>query len=343
MKKIFVIVFLSFLMLTSNGCIYKSVTQPVKAQPVINDYFCYRADTKYVYEGKGNEYASYTVYIDYLEDSVVQLRKSTGGSEIVNVLEAKYGMLSILTSKGDCFYREDFMSNAGTDSEIVLKEPLVKGTAWTLHDGNKRYISNVDVEIVTPSGIYETLEVTTEDGENRTLDYYAPDIGLVKSVFKSSDTEISSTLSKIENNTPFIQTVRFFYPDVINDKIFYVDKQLSFHTNDSTPAVFEKAFKELPDERFGKVISSGAKINSMIFEKNNIVNIDLSQEFLGGMNAGSGYESMILQCITNTLGIYYNADKVIITVASNLYSSGHFKMKKGEFFTVNLRNSYEFK
>lgn len=364
MKKIFIIVCLSFLIFALNGCIFKSffgsseqssvsvssisVTPTVQAQLVISDYFSYKADTKYVYDGIGNEFASYDVYVDYLGNGIVQLRKETGGSTIVNVLKASGGMLSVLTSKGEIYYREDFMSNPGTDPEILLKEPLVKGTTWTVPAtqsvpvGNKRYISNVDVEIITPAGVYSALEVTTEDGKNRTLDYYAADVGLVKSIFKSGETEISSTLSKIENNVPLIQTVRFFYPDVINDKIFYVDKQLSFYTNDSTPAIFEKVYKELLDEKFGKILSSDAKVNSMMIDKNNIVNIDFSQEFLDDMNAGSDYESMILQCITNTLGVYYDTDKVIITVAGKLYSSGHIELKEGEFFTVDLTNSHQY-
>jgi len=312
MKKIFVIVCLSFLIFASNGCVFKpstssdqsSLSETSQVQLVISDYFAYKADTRYVFEGQGNEFASFDIYVDYLDNDIAQLRKETGGSTLVTVLKASGGALSVHTSKGEIYYRENFLAIPVNNPEILLKEPLVKGTTWTLAGGNKRYISNVDVEIVTPSGTYRTLEVTTEDGADRNLDYYATDIGLVKSVFKSGEDEISSTLSKIENNVPFIQTVRFFYPDVAADKIFYIDKQISFRTNDSTPAIFEKAAKELPDAKFGKVLSTNAKINSMTIDTNNIVHADFSQEFLTEMNAGSGYESMILQCITNTLFNY---------------------------------------
>jgi len=61
------------------------------------------------------------------------------------------------------------------------------------------------------------------------------------------------------------------------------------------------------------------------------------------MNAGSSYESLILQSITNTIGTYYGVDKVYITVEDKPYVSGHIEMKKGEFFTVNLTNSVELK
>jgi hypothetical protein len=61
------------------------------------------------------------------------------------------------------------------------------------------------------------------------------------------------------------------------------------------------------------------------------------------MNAGAGYESMILQSIVNTLGGYYGVDQVYLTVEGEPYSSGHIAMKKGEFFKVNLNNSVEIK
>jgi hypothetical protein len=52
------------------------------------------------------------------------------------------------------------------------------------------------------------------------------------------------------------------------------------------------------------------------------------------MNAGSGYEAMVLQCVANTFGSYYNKDKVILTVEGALYESGHIKLAKGEYLEV---------
>ena len=53
------------------------------------------------------------------------------------------------------------------------------------------------------------------------------------------------------------------------------------------------------------------------------------------MNAGAGYELLILQSITNTLGDYYGVKEVNITIDGKLYESGHILMKKGETFKVN--------
>lgn len=65
-----------------------------------------------------------------------------------------------------------------------------------------------------------------------------------------------------------------------------------------------------------------------------MVYIDLNKAFVTEMNAGSRYESMILQSIANTFGHYYNSDKVVLTIENKLYESGHVAMKKGEYLKV---------
>jgi hypothetical protein len=354
MKKLLLIFSLLLSLVLLSSCANKDAVKPSednKSTPpetkaellTIKDYYAYKENTKYVYEGQGNEYASYTVFIDYKSGNRVQLRSNNGGTEMVKVLENKDGELRILLSRGECYYRENLTQVPISNVEILLKEPLALGTSWTLADSRKRSISNLEVDVTTPLGNYKTLEVTTEGKEGKTLDYYAPNIGLVKSVFTSNGLEISSTLSKLETNVPFIQTVRFYYPNANVDKLTFVNKQLTFKTNDITKISFENAFKDLPKGDLAKVLGPNVKIKSLYLNKDNRVFIDFTKELPSEMNAGSGYESLILQCITNTIGTYYGVDKVYITIEDNPYASGHIMMKKGEFFTVNLKNSVELK
>lgn len=51
----------------------------------IKDYFPLKENTNYVYEGKGNEYASYNVVVDYINGNRIQLRTNNGGTELVQV------------------------------------------------------------------------------------------------------------------------------------------------------------------------------------------------------------------------------------------------------------------
>jgi len=351
MKKIILVMSLLFTLVLLNGCANKNDTKPItedikpqeNSQPLtVQDYYPIKENTNYVYEGKGIEYASYNVMVDYIEGNRVQIRSNNGGTETVKVLEINDGKLTVLFARGESYYRENLIKSPGNTEDVLLKEPLVVGTSWVLADGRKRSITNLEAEITTPLGTYKTLEVTTEGKDDKTQDYYAPNIGLVKSLFTSSDGfEVSSSLSKLESNVPLTQNVTFFYPNVNEDKIYSVNKKLSFKTNDLTKSVLEKAFKELPNGDISKVLGPNAKIKSLYLNKDNVAYIDFTKEFTSEMNAGSSYESMILQSVTNTIGNYYGVDKVYLTVEGSPYASGHYIMDKGEFFSVDLNNTVE--
>ncbi|MEQ8156842.1 MAG: GerMN domain-containing protein [Clostridiaceae bacterium] len=306
----------------------------------IKDYYPFEENVRYDYTGSGNEYATFKVWVDYINNDRIQLRKNNGGTETVTVLENKNGELKSVFSRGETYYRENFTSKTEENGEVLLKEPLVKGTSWTLADGRKRYISAVDVTV----GSYKAIEVTTENNKDssKNIDYYGLNAGLVKTVFKSGDSEVTSTLTNEQKDVSFEQNVRFYYPNGNDGKIYYTDKKLSFKTNDITRTVFETNFKQSPNNNLGKLIGPDVKIKSL-YLNNNVVYVDFSKELVPQMNAGSGYEASILQSITNTLGGYYNVTEVYITIEDEPYSSGHIAMNKGETFKVNTSNCVELK
>jgi len=320
-----------------------SVTTPSPVILNIQDYFPIKGNTRYVYEGKGNEYAAYNVYIDYISGGKIQQRVDNGGSVMANVIELKNGKLTRLFSRGEAYYRENFLQTEGNENEILLMEPLVKGTTWALKDSSRRTITNISADITTPLGNYKAIEVTTEDPNGKTIDYYAKDVGLVKSVFSSGEMEVSSSLSKIEEGVSLLQKVNFYYPNVDNNKLYYESKDINFKTNDITKQELEKAYKEVVRNNIGKVFTENTKINSLYLNKDNMVYIDLNNAFLTGMNTGALYEKLILQSIGNTFGQYFNSEKVVLTIDNNLYASGHTTMKKGQYIKVNYENSVEIK
>ena len=353
MKKVFFVISLLIMFVVLNGCANKNdMKSPIDDDPksvktgellTIHDYFAYKENTNYVYEGEGIEYASYNVMVDYISGDRVQIRSNNGGTEMVRVLENKEGELKLLLSREESYYRENLTQSPSNKAEIILKEPLEIGTSWFLTDGRNRSITNVEFDVITPLNTYKTLEVTTKDKHSKTQDYYAPNIGLVKSVFTSEGFVVSSSLSKIESNVPLTQTVKFFYPNVNDYKLYSLNKALTFKTNDLTKVVFEKAFKELPmkDDNILKVLGPNVHIKSLYLNKDNMVYVDFTKELVSEMNAGAGYEGMILQSITNTFGNYYGVDKVYLTIEGSPYESGHYIMKKGEFFIVDLNNIVE--
>ncbi|MBU3175709.1 hypothetical protein KPL47_04945 [Clostridium estertheticum] len=171
-----------------------------------------------------------------------------------------------------------------------------------MKDGSKRTITNVKVTIKTPLASYECIEVTTVRKENTTKDYYAANIGLVKTMC-TNDGKVTSSLSKIEKKVPLVQTVKFYYPNGENSMNYVTDKKLSFNTNDITKKIFENYLREVPNNNVRKLISDNTKIKSLYLNKDNMVK------------------------------------KVYITVEGKPYSSGHILMKRGEAFIVDYKNT----
>jgi hypothetical protein len=307
----------------------------------IKDYFPMKANTMYIYEGTGNEFASYSLWTDYIKDNKIQLRQDSGGTVTSKVIENSSNELKLIFEKEESYYREDFTGKKANTDEILLKEPLVKGTQWTLANQESRTITNVNVEVTTPSDSYKALEVTTKGKDSERIDYYVLNIGLVKSIFKSNGTEVTSSLKEIRSNESLVNEITFYYPDSKKDKLFSVKKNLSFKTNDITKMALEKEFKKVDKNEHLKLLGPNVKINSLYLNKDGMVYVDFTKNFVSEMNVGASFESMILQSITNTLGQYYGAKKVYITLEGKPYSSGHISMKKGEAFIVDTSNASE--
>ena len=315
---------------------------PEETQTVytIDDYYPLLPDTEYIYEGEGNEYASYWVYTDYLNqvNGRIQTRTNNGGTELARIIQNKDGRLSILLSKEEFYYRDNLLDQEleNQEEEVLLMEPLAAGTEWTLADGRRRYINNTDAEVETPVGNFSAIEVITENSDSTVLQYYVRDIGLIRTVFQSSDMEVSSTLSEIKRDATLNQTVELYYANA-DEKIYPEQKTISFKTNDITRQKIEEALKA-PAERENSIplLSENTKINTMYRGKDNIAYIDLSKEFVEEMNLGSGYEALALQSLTNTVGNYYGTGEVYLTIDQKPYESGHIIMAVGETMKVNM-------
>lgn len=354
MKSLLLAVLIVILLLFSSGCSWTKSNENGKSDTdgdsgsaeedamfLIEDYFPIKDNIRTLYEGQGNEFATYDVYNEYTSGSIVQQRINNGGTEKIEVLQVKDGKLVKNFSQAETYYRQNFLEMEN-QPEILLMEPLVVGTTWILDDASVRTITSISADIATPSGNYQAIEVTTEnpnDPSEKTVHYYARDVGLVKTVFRygeNKEAEISSSLKEIQENAAMTQTINFYYPNPDEDTISYLSKKINFHTNDVTRKVLEAAYKENAP---ATVFSPNTRINSLYLNDDGMVYLDLSGDFITEMNAGAGYESMMLQCIANTFGNYYNVQKVILTIDNEPYSSGHIFLEKGEYLEVKLGNT----
>lgn len=303
----------------------------------VDRLYPFETDTYRVYEGKGNEFAGYDVYVDFMQSDRIQLRENNGGTEIVRVLEKKDGMVKEVIFEPETYYKENFLSKEPNTDRILLMEPIAAGTTW-MNDNETNTITAVDKEVVTPSGTYLAVEVTrvtkNEKDEYTNIDYYAEDMGLVKSLNIGTGYEVSSSLQKVEKNAVQNKVVNFYYPNAMDERIFLYRKEIQFTTNDIPRILLIEAYKELPKEA-APVLTPNTKVNYLYLNQDGMVYVDLSKDFMNEMNAGAGYESLILQSLANTFGDYYGTSKVILTIDGETYESGHILLREFEALEVN--------
>lgn len=309
-----------------------SVTVPVIT---VGDYFPFTPNVIMTYLGSGNEFAGFVSHVDYINNGAIQLRTNNGGTESVGVYKIDSGALKKVFSQGETYYMYDYTAQ-NVMSDILIMEPLAVGTTWTLGSGDQRSITGTNVTVVVPHGTYQALEVTTTYTDSVVKEYYAINVGLVKREFTSNSdptNPITSALQTITTGAPYNQTLRFYYPDFNNDRTAYVEKSLEFYTDDTLAAKFETEFKSVPaGSGLTPLMSQDTKINSLTFDMaTGVAAVDFSKEFITKMNAGTSLEGMLLDSVANTLGGYFQTNKVQISIDGGPYESGHFLFKTGEY------------
>ncbi len=304
----------------------------VEKLPTIMDYYPMEADVQYQYEGEGNESASYTKYVEFIDEKNhrLQTRIQNDDTCTVHVLEIKEGTLSVIYSVYEAYYRKNYLDIANLTQqapEVLLMEPIKEGTNWTLSDGRRREITSVNRTVETPYGSFQAIEVTTEEENAVTKDYYAAGVGPIKSLYESKDMadsrKVASELSHVKRDSSFTQSLRLFYPDS-EGKINEINTELSFKTGEDAEEKLEEIFVSKPSDNYLPLMNENSRINSLLIDSEGVLNADFSSEFIKGMNLGSGYEQLVLQSLVNTLGRYFQTFSVRITIDGNTYESGHF-------------------
>ena len=135
-----------------------------------------------------------------------------------------------------------------------------------------------------------------------------------------------------------------FGPTAKDISTAYVIQGIEFATNDNIEEILENIMKNPPNEKLLPTISIDTKINRIDLDRESwTLKVDFSKELLEDMNAGSSLEMEILKSITNTLGKFYDVEKVYLSIDDKPYESGHFGIKAGEYFSVDTTDIEEFK
>lgn len=324
---------------TASSATASSETSATTAEADVSNYFPFTKDVYKKFRGIGNEYAEFESYVDYSVDNAVQIRNVNPGTTSVSVYLIENGDLKRVFFEGETYFRHN-LTHFRNREEIIIKSPVREGTEWTAENGTTRTITGLDIEITVPAGTYKALEITTYYTDSTVKDYYVRDIGLVKTEFTSlevPDSKVTSELENISYDIPFIQNVSLYFADYANSETLIDTRAFTMFTGDDPKELFEAGLKDVPA---GTDLVSMISVNTSILSidpvsATDMVIIDFSNELISEMNAGAGFESMILSSLAKTFGYYYQKNKVIITVGGYPYSSGHIEFGEGEYIDLS--------
>jgi len=304
------------------------------------DYFPILPDVSCRFDVSGGKDLPVSTYVEFIGQDTIQI-KYDNGTTVKHVLYAiRDGEVRIAGERSELYAREDLsLLPSEGDGEILLKEPLKVGTTWYV-EGGIRSITDLKAQVDTPTGMYSAIEVTTIGNDTATRQYYAPGIGLVKTV-RTGAFEDTSVLGSRTTGQPETMDLTFYYPKMTDTDVVITSDEVSvkLYSNDSLTDVLTDYFRHPPETDVLPIMSENAVVNSVMQEPvSGVVTIDFSKEFISGMNAGAAAEGAILQSIANTAGSLYGASQVIITIDKQLYESGHIAFKQGETLSVDYYN-----
>lgn len=293
----------------------------------------------YTYAGDGNEYASYTWYPQFNQENYYQVATSNSGTTLAEVFEYREDEIVRTFRMGEVYYRDNFTSigttGDGSAEETVLQLPIEVGTSWS-GDESEYEITAVNHEIEVPAGTFQTIEVTSTFENSVSRRYYAEDVGLVYQVTETEGVEISSSLETMDTEVPEVIDFTVYVPDEQAMGMDTVDAQLMLNTNDpARVAITELLSGNVEGYEDVEILPEGTVINYLFKNDSNIVEVDVSREFVENMNAGTTGEIFFLNNLANTLLDYYGSNEALLTVDGEPYEGGHIILQEGETIEFN--------
>lgn len=296
-------------------------------------------NVKYTYEGVGNEFAAFTWYPQFNKEDYYQVATNNGGTVLVEVYESRDDEIVRTLQRPETYFRDNFTA-IGTFSEdqeeIILKAPLEVGTNWTSADADYE-ITAVNHELTVPAGTYETIEVTSTVEDGSTIQrYFAEDVGMVAEISESEGTRVESNLENIEEDVAEIIPFTVYVPDEQAMGMDTIDAELALETNDPARLSIQELLSgQNSDYPEINILPEGTEIQYLFLNENQIVEVDVSEEFETNMNAGSTGELFFIYTLVNTLSQYYGTDDVLLTVDGEPYEGAHMVLEEGEILQFN--------
>jgi len=322
----------------------------------VSDFVSFEDNLLLTYEAEGEINMTFQIFNAYTTGSRLQRRIMSdvgSGSVWSEVLEIRDNQLVMINAQ-DTQSHTSIIANPPHMQEIILAGPIRLGNSWTINphlEGSaQREITGINISVTTPAGTFETIEVTTFHADSnsfleppRTREYFAPGIGVVKSIsyggipLDSAENfiEEQSTvrLIDIQRGYGLSQTAAIFYDIDGNFPL----AQILHLTNNNLSYIYTPLAREALARIFDTEPNEDIIINYAVVNPDaNILNLDFSDAFVVEMANTLSYEHerQVLGAIATTFGFLYDVAGVHITVNGQPYSSGVITLGHTEILHV---------
>ena len=155
------------------------------APPPVPAYFPFAENYVWEFAGEGIEFAAFTRRVEFRRGDRVQMSQSNGGTRLMNIYHVTAHRVIQTFSQAEVYDNPPLLDKPANLSVIVLKAPLVVGATWQ-NAQDRREILSVASTLQLPAGSFDNVLVVKivstakeHQGDGYTLEYYAPNIGLV--------------------------------------------------------------------------------------------------------------------------------------------------------------------
>ncbi|MEW6661402.1 MAG: hypothetical protein ACOY9Y_04355 [Bacillota bacterium] len=192
-------------LMVSLGCLRRSPEQarPGQKAPAkevaVETYLPLKQGNFWDYRGEGNEYAEYDDRVLFREGNLVQLKRANPGTTLAVIYEVKEDSITKVYTEEEFYEERNILASFKENQrEIILKRPFTLGTTWTV--GERTYeIIETNATVNTPAGSFKDcikIRSTFKDSDHQIFQFYAPEVGMVKSEFRAGEALVVSDLKE---------------------------------------------------------------------------------------------------------------------------------------------------
>ncbi len=276
-------------------------------------------------------------YIEFLKDDKIQVKSVSNSSIASSIYEVQNDALVLTYIAEDNYIKKELFNEKPNSNEILLMNPILIGTTWT-NNNKQSTITGIDIPVVTEAGTYNSIEVTTNGEEFIQKDYYAVNIGKIKTIFETNGTIFTTELISYKNNTSLQGIYRYYFNSSSGKEFYYLEEKVTELTEKE---LTEKIANNLynPPREYLVSLQKNIKINFITLSpEKNYVHIDFSYESKDKFNLEVLSEPTLLKSLSNTLGFNYQVEDILITFDGSSYSPEQLTLEDGVQLKVDYSN-----